>query len=234
MKTCLAFLFALYACAAIAEPVNCNGAHDTVMIPGTVLTVSCPASGTNNPPPIVTPPPVIGCDASQLSSSIGGKTLRRQCMSAMVVLPSGINGGIGFSLADVLGGSWPRYSGAGYSATWTVNAGYYVALSFVPTVSGAIQLAANPSYGDGGIISLSTVPGALSRDAAGAICVLARGGNNSLYVTTDQSLPCHVTIGQTYYINFADVDSIGNNLCYKGRPANCGSSTISYTLYTSQ
>lgn len=175
------------------------------------------------------------CDSSQLSSSIGGKFLRRQCTASMTFWPNGISGsGNASDLAKALGGSWPTYSYAGYSPTFSIDSGYYLSLKFVPTSPGAIQLSANQSYGDGGTISLSTIPGALTARQPGAICVLNRGGSNSLYVSTVAGTACQVTIGTTYYVNFADVDSIGTPLCFNGKPNTCSSSTVSYTLYTSK
>jgi hypothetical protein len=32
----------------------------------------------------------------------------------------------------------------------------------------------------------------------------------------------------------ADVDTLGNNLCYGGKANTCGTSLVSYTLYTSK
>jgi len=152
----------------------------------------------------------------------------------MTFWPNGISGsGDGSDLAKALGGAWPAYSYAGYSPTFMINSGWYLALAFTPNKTGAIQLVANSSYGDGGTISLSTVAGALTRDAAGAICVLTRGSNNSLYVSTVVGSVCQVQQGVTYYVNIADVDALGNNLCFKGQANSCASSTLSYTLYTS-
>lgn len=153
----------------------------------------------------------------------------------MTFWPNGVSGsGDSSDLAKALGGSWPTYSFAGYSPTFTINSGFYIAMAFTPDKPGAIQLVANPSYGDGGTISLSTIPGALTRGSAGSICVLTRGSNNSLYVSTVAGSVCQVQHGVTYYVNIADVDTFGNNLCFKSTPNSCSSSTLSYTLYTSK
>jgi len=138
-------------------------------------------------------------------------------------------------LGAVLGGkNFPTYSYAGYSPTFTITSGYYIALAFTPAASGAIQFSANPSYGDGGVISLATQPGSLMQGSPGVICSLTRGGNNSLYVASAAGSICQVQAGTTYYVNMADVDTLGNNLCYGGKANTCGTSLVSYTLYTSK
>ncbi len=181
------------------------------------------------------PPPPGSCDASQ-TATVGTKTLQRLCAGSMNVWPAGTayNGAL-TDLGTVLGGkTFPTFSYAGYSPTFSIASGYYVALAFTPTVSGAIQFSANPSYGDGGVISLATQPGSLMQGSTGVICSLTRGGNNSLYVSTTAGSICQVQAGTTYFINFADVDTQGNNLCYGGKANTCASSLVSYTLYTSK
>jgi len=175
------------------------------------------------------------CDASQ-TATVGTKTLQRLCAGSMNVWPGGTSySGALTDLGTVLGGkNFPTYSYAGYSPTFTITSGYYIALAFTPAASGAIQFSANPSYGDGGIISLATQPGSLMQGSPGVICSLTRGGNNSLYVATAAGSICQVQAGTTYYVNIADVDTLGNNLCYGGKANTCGTSLVSYTLYTSK
>ncbi|HEX7917670.1 hypothetical protein [Rudaea sp.] len=178
------------------------------------------------------PPVNTGCDATQLSTPLNGITLKRQCSGAVNIMPSSIayNNAL-TDLGTVLGNSsFPAYKYAGYSPTFTIQSGYYVALAFTPQVSGAFQLVANTSYGDGGTISLSTMPGALTRGSAGAICVQNANASNSLYISTS-STTCQVTVGTTYFINFADTNINGDSLCYNSGPGTCGNSTVSYTLY---
>jgi len=181
-----------------------------------------------------TPPPG-SCDPSQ-TAAVGTKTLQRQCSGSMNVWPGGTSySGALTDLGTVLGGkNFPTYSYAGYSPTFTITSGYYIALAFTPAASGAIQFSANPSYGDGGVISLATQPGSLMQGSPGVICSLTRGGNNSLYVATTAGSICQVQAGTTYYVNIADVDTLGNNLCYGGKANTCGTSLVSYTLYTSK
>ena len=182
-----------------------------------------------------TPPPG-QCDASQ-TATVGTKSLQRQCTGSVNVWPGPIAGyqGALTDLGAVLGNkSFPTYAYAGYSPTFSIQSGYYVSLAFTPAASGAFQLTANPSYGDGGIISLSTQPGALVQGSAGAICVFTRGTNNSLYVATTAGSVCQVQAGTTYYINMADIDTQGNSLCFQGRANTCASSLLSYTIYTSK
>lgn len=175
------------------------------------------------------------CDPSQ-TATVATKTLQRQCTGGMNVWPGGTSyTGALTDLGTVLGGkNFPTYSYAGYSPTFTITSGYYIALAFTPAASGAIQFSANPSYGDGGVISLATQPGSLMQGSPGVICSLTRGGNNSLYVATAAGSICQVQAGTTYFVNIADVDTLGNNLCYGGKANTCGTSLVSYTLYTSK
>jgi len=193
----------------------------------TAVSVSGSTSLTVNPIP-----PVGGCDATQMSSSLNGITLKRQCSGQVNIMPSTITYNNALTdLGTVLGNSsFPAYKYAGYSPTFTIQSGYYVALAFKPATTGAFQLVANTSYGDGGMISLSTQPGALTRGSTGAICVQGANASNSLYVSTTSST-CQVTAGTTYYINFADTNINGDALCYNGSAGSCNTSQVSYTLY---
>lgn len=137
------------------------------------------------------------------------------------------------SLASVAQGSWPGYS-TGYSITPNINSGCYIALAFTPTSSGSIELTSDPSYGDAGIISLSTEPGEFSASSSNVICSMARGAANSLYITTpDMPSQCQVQIGQTYFINLQNSDSSGVPQCYGLSPFECKASQVSYSLVTS-
>ena len=180
-----------------------------------------------------TPPPPPGCTSGQVSSAVGGKTLQRLCVGEMSVQPgpvAGYNGAL-TDLGTVLNASsFPAFAYSGYSPTYTIPSGYYIALAFTPSRSGGFQLSANGSYGDGGTISVSTTPGAITQGSPGFICGMARGGSNGLYISTAGGV-CTVTAGTPYYLNLADVDVNGNNLCYNGRPGSCTSSLVSYTMY---
>jgi hypothetical protein len=68
---------------------------------------------------------------------------------------------------------------------------------------------------------------------AGNVCSYTRQGANSMYVTTATPAACHVDVGTTYYLNFADVDLSGNALCFSSRANTCTTSQIAYTLYSS-
>ena len=183
---------------------------------------------------VITPPPP-GCDAMTYTANVNGKTVQRQCSGSMVVYP----GGTGYSgnltdLGTVLGGSaWPLYKYAGgYSPTFAINANQYIALAFTPTSSGTLHFAVNLSYGDGGIISVSTQPGSLLAGSPGLVCSFSRNGSNSPYIGTSGS-NCPVVVGRTYYLNMADMDASGNNLC-NGAMNTCSVGNVSYALYTSQ
>jgi len=205
--------------------------------------------GTSTPPPVIcTLPQVLNpatnqcytpvvssayCDVSQISTPINGKTFSRQCSGAVSILPSSI-GNTDTPLKDlgsVLGASaFPTFKYAGYSPTFVIKKGFYVSLAFTPQVAGSFQLVANTSYGDGGTITLSTSPGVLTKGSANSICVLNANASNSLYVSTSPTT-CKVNIGTTYYINFADTNINGDDLCYNGVAGTCSESTVSYTLY---
>jgi hypothetical protein len=202
---------------------------------GTIPPVIQPPAPPPAPAPAPPPPPVsTACDASQESTPMGGKILRRQCAGQIFILPNaGTYSGNETDLGVVLGNkTYPAYSYTGSSPTFQITSGYYVALSFVPTATGAIQFVSNPSYGDGGTISLSTFPGGLTRGAAGVVCSLSYGASNSMYISQTSQI-CPVKAGQTYYLNLADVDINGNNMCYGSSSGTCTSSFVSYTLYTS-
>lgn len=176
------------------------------------------------------------CSATaQPSSSINGKILQRQCSGDVFIQPGPIAGSQGMDQTDlgkVLNGSFPSYSYAGYSPTFSIQSGHYIALAFTPVASGSFQITANPSYGDGGTVAISTVPGAMTQGSAGFVCGVGRSAANGIFVTTAPGNYCSVALGTTYYLNLADVDVAGNLLCYNGRPNSCASSTVSYTIYT--
>lgn len=191
------------------------------------LTVS-PASGGGGGP---TGP----CDATSYTASINGKTVQRQCSGSMVVYPGGTSYSGDFTdLGTVLGGSsWPLYKYAGgYSPTFAIQADHYVSLAFTPSSSGTIHFAVNLSYGDGGIISVSTQPGSLLAGSPGLVCSFSRNGSNSPYIGTSGA-NCPVVTGRTYYLNLADMDASGNNLC-NGAINTCSVGNVSYALYTNQ
>lgn len=231
MRAVIAGMLFLVSCAAQAQnactitgPAGYSGPVTAA------LTASC--SGVVPPPP-PPPPPPSGCSASQLSTLIGGRTLQRQCSGQVLMLPSSYSyTGNLYDLGTVLNGTYPTYMYSGKSPSIQITTGYYVALSFVPTATGAIQFAANPSYGDGGTISVSKTPGGLTRGASGVICALTYNASNSAYISTTAPV-CPVVAGQTYYVNFADVDANGTSMCYGGSPGTCSASYVSYTLYTS-
>jgi hypothetical protein len=137
------------------------------------------------------------------------------------------------SLASVAQGTWPSYH-TGYSITPNINSGCYIALEFSPTSSGAIEFTSDPSYGDPGLISLSTEPGEFSTSSSSVICSMSRGGANSIYITTpDMPSQCHVQIGQTYFINMQNSDSNGVQQCFGLSAYQCKASQVSYSLVTS-
>lgn len=199
----------------------------------TGYTVAQPASVTLTVNPNGPPPPT-SCSSTQVSSSVGGKTLQRQCTGGVSVQPgpvAGYNGDL-TDLGKVLNDStFPTYTYSGWAPTYTINSGYYIALAFKPSVSGGFQVTANQSYGDGGTIAVSTQPGSITQGSPGYVCGMSRGGTNGLYISTAGGV-CTVTVGTTYYLNLADVDSQGNNLCYNGRAGSCTSSLVSYTIYS--
>ena len=199
--------------------------YNNVVSAGTVsLTVNAGGGGGNGT-----------CVATQASTPLNGVTLQRQCSGQVYMLPStySYNGPL-TDLGTVLGNTtFPLYAYSGKSPTYVITSGYYVALQFTQQTTGTFNLVANNSYGNGGIISLSTVPGGLTRGAPGVICALSYNASNNLIVSTSAT-SCQVSVGQTYYVNFADTDINGTAMCYGGAPGSCGTSYVSYTLYTSK
>lgn len=194
----------------------------------TAVTVSNIASLTvvsNTPPPP-------GCNASQLSTAINGKTFQRQCSGTVYMLPYQTTYSNALTdLGVVLGNKqFPSYSYTGQSPTYVIDSGYYVSLQFTPQVAGQFKLTANASYGDGGTVSLSTTPGAFGIGTPNVICSLNYGPLNSLIISTNQGGSCPVTLGQTYYLNLADTDSSGLQLCFGAPAGSCQSSFVSYQL----
>ena len=177
-----------------------------------------------------TPPPP-GCSSTQTSVVLGSRALNRQC-TGVVDIPGGSSyTGPLTGLSQVYpGGTWgSTYNG--YSPTFTITSGYYVALQFTPTTSGSLKLTQNPSYGDGGILSVSTVLGSMRYGDPGIVCSLNRGGANSALISTIPGAGnCPVTVGKTYYLQFTDTDTSGSALCWNGKPNTCGTSQISYTV----
>jgi hypothetical protein len=204
---------------------------------GAAYTVSVvPASVTL----VVNPGGTVGsCDSSQLSSTLGSVQLKRQCSGTASYSNNKYNqkayNGPFTTLSNVLSPTngaavvWPNYI-TGYSFTPTINSGSYIALSFVPTSSGAIQFTADPSYGVSGLISLSTSPGKFLPTDAGVLCAYGRGAANSLYINTTPGGYCGVTAGQTYYVNFAASDYSGNPQCFSSNT--CSSTPVSYSEIT--
>jgi len=172
------------------------------------------------------------CRASQVSTPIGGKTFQRQCAGSVIMQPSAVGGGI-VALTDLgpLFGNkpFPSYIYSGQSPTFYIDSGYYVALAFTPNANGLIKFTANNSYGDGGTISLSTFAGGLTAGTPGVICASADGGLNSMIVSTLTGY-CPVKLGQTYYINFADTNANGEQLCFGGTAGACAQSRVSYAF----
>jgi len=199
------------------------GYSPTVLVSGnTSLNVVGGCTGASCTPP---------CSASQTSTALGGKTFQRQCSGNVTMYPSGA-GWVGAltDMSTVFGNKpFPVYTYSGQAPTFFIDSGYYVALAFTPAASGLIKFTANNSYGDGGTISLSTSPGGLTAGQPGVICAATYGGLNSLLASTSSG-SCMVTMGQTYYINFADTNSNGDNLCFGGSTGGCSQSRVSYSF----
>ena len=109
------------------------------------------------------------------------------------------------NFSDVRGSNNPFAANhSGFPLVVNVTNGCYVSFAIVPGSTGAFQMGANPSFGTGGEISLSTEPGEFGQGNNGVICSFDRGGANSMNIfpdTSPQSGGCQVTPGQTYYIN---------------------------------
>ena len=181
---------------------------------------------------------------SPASSNVGGRTLTRQCSATNVSFGTyhpAYNGVLN-NLTDVLAdskhpGPFPNLI-SGYTMRFPVTTGSYVALQFVATNKGQMQFNADGSFGNAGYISVSTRPGAFTV-ADGVVsgiygaCVYNYGFSNSLWMGMNGA-DCTLVQGNTYYVNFADIDSNGVSQCFNGSPGNCASSSVSYQVLSSQ
>jgi hypothetical protein len=179
------------------------------------------------------------CASSQLSNPLGTVKLTRQCDGDVA-----FNGGASTAtydgpvtdLATVLAVTpgqpqpFPAYGYSGFTPTFTIASGSYVALAIHVTGPGSLQFVANSSYGVAGLISLSTVPGALTAGAAGVVCAYDRDGSNNLGASTMASSDCPLVVGQTYFVNFAGATSAGAPVCPPHQNG-CAEVAIAYTLY---
>ncbi|TLY51504.1 MAG: hypothetical protein E6K53_07090 [Gammaproteobacteria bacterium] len=177
------------------------------------------------------------CDPSQKSDNLYGVVLARQCTGNVTYSGSRFGkaaySGNVYKLDDLLTdathpGPFPKYV-SGYSLTPSINTGQFIALAFTPgSRGGQMQFTNDPSFGDGGVISISTQPGVFSQGAA--ICSQNYGAGNSFTVgTVGTGSDCVVAAGQTYYLNFAAVNQFGQNMCFNGTPNNCATTTVSYS-----
>lgn len=177
------------------------------------------------------------CSSSQKSDNLYGVVLSRQCTGNVSYSGSRFGkaaySGNVYKLDDLLTdrthlGPFPNYV-TGYSMTPSINSGQFIALAFTPGGRGGqMQFTNDPSFGDGGVISISTQPGVFSQGAA--ICSQNYGAANSFTVgTAGTGSDCTVALGQTYYLNFAAVNQFGQNMCFNGTPNSCATSAVSYS-----
>jgi hypothetical protein len=185
------------------------------------------------------PPPQTGaCDATQKSTYLGSVQLSRQCSGTATfgAYHAAWSGNL-YNLTDVLGdashpGPFPNLI-SGYTMVMPIQTGNYVSLGFVADSAGQMQFTTDPSYGDGGIITISTTPGAFSGSTvvSGGYgqCIYSYGAANSMWIGMGGA-DCPLVQGRTYYINFAAVDLNGTQQCFNTRTHTCASDKISYQV----
>lgn len=226
------------AAGSYAFPLTCNTSTTgkTVSVSPSSVTMVAAAAPAPAPPP---PPPTTGCDGTLTSDSVFGLTLTRQCTGTVTYsggyFSKGTFNGNTYNLDDLLTdrthlGSFPKYF-SGYSMTPTLNSGQFIALKFTVSAEGQMQFTNDPSFGDAGTISVSTTPGRFTT-AGGALCTQSAGASTSMLLNTPAVGPgdCNLKVGQTYYLNFAAVNSQGQNLCFNGTPnSGCGTTKVSFS-----
>ena len=108
-------------------------------------------------------------------------------------------------------GTWPGSSAnAGKTQKLTINKNSYAALAFTPGTAGTDNWTSNETYmKNGGMMSVSTAPGYFNSTSPQTVCVKTASGYN---VSTISGL-CKLTIGTTYYLNFATIDTTGAAIC---------------------
>lgn len=229
------FIFALYifSITLFAQPIVIAPGQTTTTpsFACPVYTVTCsgtPCDPTKPPPDGCGPPPIDTCDET-MKVTIGSTDYTRQCSTSI--------GNISYN------GSYPTYGGplVHYETLWgafapvgSVNGNTFkmptgikkfVSLAFVAKASGTNRFTANISSGLGGMISVSTKPGVFA-SGSGYVCGQSFGGSNSLSLTSNNSSAnCKLTLGATYYLNFAPANSNGTNFC--ADQAKCN---IAYTI----
>ncbi len=178
------------------------------------------------------------CAATDKSTYIGSVQLSRQCSGTATfgAYHSAWNGNL-YNLTDVLGdkthpGPFPNLI-SGYTMVMPIQTGNYVSLGFVAASAGQMQFTTDPSYGDGGIISISTTPGAFSGSnvVSGGYgqCIYSYGAANSMWIGMGGA-DCPLVTGQTYYVNFAAVDLNGTQQCFNSGANSCASDKVSYQV----
>jgi hypothetical protein len=208
-----------------------SGITSVTPSPASVTVVA--AASTPAPPP---PPPSSSCSTD--TTLIGGRTLTRQCSGAVSfgAYHPAYNGDLsilGGPLTDKThAGPFPNFL-SGYTMVMTVNSGSYISMKFNATNSGQMQFTSDPSYGDAGIMSISTQQGdffgsSVVRGAYGA-CTYNYSSSNSMWVGMGGA-DCPLVAGQDYYINFVDVDINGVSQCFNSSPSTCGNSKVSYQV----
>jgi hypothetical protein len=214
--------------------INCTApsGYTISYAPGNSSTMTVSGGGGNPNSP---------CDPTQLSDAIGGKALARQCKGTVSfrTSPTSFPAKADYSgdlvdLVTILSGNTRtgNFMGmlSGAPMLFSINSGAYVSFAFTPNVSGLVQFSPNASYGEAGVISLSTrAPGQFMPGNPSVICTNATGGG--LYASGAAGAMCPLVANQTYYINFAGVDYNGNQFCGGGTTGICSSVLLAYTEY---
>jgi hypothetical protein len=204
--------------------VQCTTSTASTTVSPSTSTLSL-SVGTASPPG--------ACSASQTSTTFSnGAVLSRQCVGTIGwgQYNTSDNNVALTSLDTEMRGTFGNYRYDGLTMIPYVTAGQYISLAFTPTVVGSLQFNLNPTYGIGGTISLSTTPGSFT--PVNPNCIAANGNSLNLVAGVNYPTLCSLSLGTTYYVNFAGVLSDGSQACNPlsggSVPTSCSSAKLAY------
>lgn len=166
------------------------------------------------------------CSASQTSTTFtNGTVLTRQCVGTIAwgQYNSADTNVALTSLDTELRGTFGNYRYLGLTMIPTVITGQYISLAFTPLATTSLQFNANPTYGIPGTISLSTTPGNFT--PTNPACISSSSLN--LLAGSSHVGWCNLTLGTTYYVNFANVQTTGAVAC-KNNATSCANANLAY------
>jgi len=182
------------ACTYTFKAMNCTNGTTSVNSSTAIVTVA----GTDAP---------LGCTPGDSSGDQVGFT--RQCSGSLSDDANPPRNATWTDFTSVYG-TWPgSSSNGGKTQKITINQKQYASLKFIASTSSTDGLTSNETYmPQGGEMSISTAPGYFN--SAQTVCTATSRGTT---FGPGSLAGCKLTIGNTYYLNFAAIDSAGNALC---------------------